>query len=101
LPDRAGWDRLRALHLGRVNLGIATAQPNGLRAAVAAMKAAGLVLGLILFPGAEAEAINALDLGRGDLVYLVDAAEALKPELEPVRARGAKVVFYNPETQIL
>jgi hypothetical protein len=101
LPDRAGWERLRALRLGRVNILIASAEVDGLRSAVAEMKAAGLALGVVLFSGTTAAAVNELELSRGDLVYLVDTAEVLKPQLEPVRGKGARVVIYNPEKQVL
>jgi hypothetical protein len=145
LPDRAGWTTLRSLQLGRVNLGVESGDPlvrqqygktwgnEELINVVADLKAAEIELGLILLVGAGGAEmsdahvastlglVNSLDLGRGDLVYLVDANDVgalppgrnaldesrllqqqaiLKQGLEPVRtARGAKVALYRLEKE--
>jgi hypothetical protein len=113
LPDRDGWSRLRAVHLGRVNLGVEsgssavrhayrrTWRDDDLRRVVADLKAAGVELGLILLVGAggrefaeshlmaTADLANSLELSQGDLVYLIDAGEigALAPDLTPLSSR--------------
>ena len=142
LPDRDGWRRLRALGLVRVGLGVGSGDPavraalgttwtnDAMREAVCALKAAGVGVGVSLLVGAgghegsgrhvegTAELVNALELGPGDLVALLDAREmggpgepltdpawaaqrdALKAGLAPVRqTRGAKVVSYSLEKQ--
>jgi hypothetical protein len=99
LPDRAAWSTLRARHLTRVVLGIEsgaceirelygkTWTDEALSAAVADMKAAGIAMSVVLLVGAggalhaerheqaSVRLLNALPLGPGDLVYLVDADE--------------------------
>jgi hypothetical protein len=138
LPDRARWERLRSLHLQRVNLGVESADAGlrsqfgrawsdeDLRKLAADARAAGLDLGVIVLVGAEevesaATLLSSLELGKGDLVYLVyrsalggsrasiepggrediEAARSrLKAALEPLHAeRGVKVVSYNPEKE--
>lgn len=145
LPDRAGWSSLHGLYLGRVNLGVESGDPHvrerygktwrndELLKTITDMKSAGIELGLILLVGAggaemaeahvgaTADLVNALELTRGDLVYLVDAEEvgtvptgwtplrgegwlnqqsAFKERLEPVRSRrGAKIAPYSLEKQ--
>ncbi len=141
LPDREGLSALKALGLRRVNVGIESGDAGlreGLGASwtgregvgfVADVKAAGLVMGAIVLVGtggpaasdrhveATAELLGTMGLGRGDLVYLVDANEilpgsglataeavsgqtkALKDRLAMVRSNGAKVVPYSLEKQ--
>ena len=146
-PDRDGWCRLAAAGLRRVNLGVESGGPDvrrlygktwtdeDLRATVADLKAIGIDLRLVALVGAggaalaerhaaaTADLIHSLALGRGDLVYLVDAGEvgdvtlggrvapldesgrraqqeALKERLTPARAeRGVKVAPYSLEKQ--
>jgi hypothetical protein len=103
-PGLGEFARWRSLGLARVSLGVESGDPavralygktwaNGdLTATVRALKGAGLGVGVIALVGAggvehaarHAEAtaalLNALDLGPGDLVSLVDAAELLGPD---------------------
>lgn len=130
LPDAEGWRRLRTLNLRRVHLGIESGSPavrtafgktwsdEALRATVADLKAAGVEVGLIVLAGPDqddattADLLNALELGAGDLVTLIDAGEfagkksqaggspaALRERLAPLRGRKAKVVPYSLEKQ--
>ena len=118
LPDADGWRRLKALHLRRVHLGIESgSNPGGIAPVVSGLKGAGIEVGLIVLTGAEADesavdSLNALELGPGDLVTLIDAGEwtrrvgrspanlsALRERLAPLRARKAKVVPYSLEKQ--
>jgi hypothetical protein len=105
LPDRAGWERLKALHLGRVNLGISSgdlqvrslfgpswSDPE-LRQTVGALKGASIPLGLIVLVGAggvaqadahlsaTADLLRTLPLDREDIVYLMDVADLGDPSL--------------------
>ena len=140
--DPEGWARLRALGLARVNLGVESGDP-ATRAAygrnwgdaearrvVGAIRASGIAARVVALvgPGGDAPAmaglIESLGLGRGDLVYLVDAAEvgdptlggrfaalggaevdarrsAIRGGLVETRARGAKVVAYSTEKQMI
>lgn len=144
----AEWRTLRDLHLRRVILGVESGDPtvraaygkdwanDALAATVADLKEAELGVSLVVLVGAggveqaerhlaaTADLINALALGTGDLVALVDANEvcdpsqaslgftplvgagwsdqlaAFKEALRPVKAeRGAKVVPYSLEKQ--
>jgi hypothetical protein len=146
LPSPDDWRRFRALGLTRVILGVESGDPgvralfakswadDALRATVSGLKAAAIGVGLAVLVGAggvEGEAshlaataalVNALDLGPGDLVSLLDAREVagaeplaftplsdpafdaqrdeLKSRLAPVRtAKKAKVVPYSLEKQ--
>jgi hypothetical protein len=151
LPDCDAWRAYRAMHLGRVNLGVESGARKvralygkawdnaALRAVVADLKAAALEIGLLLIVGAggvehaehhlsaTAELAQSLELGGGDLVYLLDADEVggaiaqerlraqgltpltravhrdhqarLKAALAPLRSRGVKVVPYSLEKQ--
>jgi hypothetical protein len=145
-PDRNALARWRALGLNRVTLGVESGDPevralygktwsdDDLTATVSDLKAAGLGVGVIALVGAggvehaathvgaTAALVNALDLGPGDLVSLVDASELpgpgpstftpldgpaaaaqlddLRARLDPVRSsRRAKVAPYSPEKQ--
>ncbi len=147
-PDRETWRIFRGLHLSRVSLGVESGDPEiralyrkawaneDLVATVADLKAAGIGVGVLVLAdagGAEhaeshlaatADLINALELGPGDLVSLLDAEEVrdpyaggpgfppltaerraeqqawLKQRLLPVRTlRGAKVAPYSLEKQ--
>jgi hypothetical protein len=106
-PDRAAWRRFRALHLRRVSLGVESGAPDvralyrkdwkndDLLAIVADLKDAGLGVGVLVLVDAggiehadrhleaTAELINALPLGPGDLVYLLDGNEVRDPHLGP------------------
>ncbi len=105
-PDRDGWRTFRQLHLHRVSLGVESGDPdvralyrkawaNGdLIATVADLKAAGIGVGMVVLVdagGAEhaerhlaatADLINALDLGPGDLISLLDADEVRGPRAD-------------------
>jgi len=104
LPDLAGWRLFQQLHLTRVILGIESGEPevrrlygkrwsnDTVQKTVADLKQAGLVVSVVTLVGAggvenaeqhvaaTAASINALPLGHGDLVYLIDAAEAAGDE---------------------
>jgi hypothetical protein len=147
LPDEAGWRRLAVRGLRRVNLGGESGdpevlrtygkkwEPEELRPVVASLKGAGLAVRVVTLVGAGGESLaerhasatadlmNSLDLGRGDLVYLVDANEVgdvaarepsivplvgpawhaqqadMKERLNPVKAKGAKLPPYSLEKQ--
>jgi hypothetical protein len=97
LPDSEGWRALRASGLGKVTLGVESAEPEvrakfgrsrdhgDLRTVVENLKAAEVGVGILNLVGAggrgrieaEIEAtaglIGSIGLGRGDLVSLVDA----------------------------
>lgn len=99
-PDREGFLQLRNWQLRRVDLGVESGDPevralygktwsdNDLRAVVADLKAAGIAVSLVLLVGSggaenadrhaasTAGLVASLPLGRGDLVYLLDALEA-------------------------
>lgn len=142
-PDAAGWRRLGDRHLRRVNLGIEsgaaevrtlygkTWSNDDLKGVVSALKEAGIDVRILTLVGAggiehadqhvsaTADLLNALPLGKSDLVYLLDANELasdepgaltgqswldqqalLKERLAPVRSqRGAKVALYSLEKQ--
>jgi hypothetical protein len=149
-PDRPAWQRFRAQHLRRVSLGIESGDPDvralycktwtneDVRALAAELKDSGLGVGVLVLVDAggdenarrhldaTAELINALPLGPGDLVSLLDGNEVRDPMLgpddldftpltgprwaeqqaelrrllDPVRtARGAKVAPYTLEKQ--
>ncbi|MBV8677577.1 MAG: radical SAM protein [Planctomycetaceae bacterium] len=147
-PDRETWRIFRGLHLSRVSLGVESGDPEvramyrkawaneDLVAIVADLKAAGIGVGVLVLAGAggaehaeshlaaTADLINALELGPGDLVSLLDAEEVrdphaggpgfspltaerraeqqagLKQRLLPVRTlQGAKVAPYSLEKQ--
>jgi hypothetical protein len=150
LPGWPDWRRLRDRHLRTVTLGIESGSAeirglyrkiwtnNDLRALVEQLKSAGVGVGVIVLVdaggiehaerhcAATAELVNALPLGPGDLVSLLDANEVrdtslgavelgftpltgtrwteqqaeLKRRLLPVRTdRGAKVAPYSLEKQ--
>ncbi len=151
LPGLADWRRFQKLGLVRVSLGVESGCPevrslygkhwaNGdLIELAAVLKDAGIGVSPIVLIGAGGsenekrhvsetlDLINALELGLGDVVALVDAAEVrasglgepieplaftpisvshrdaqrdvLKTRLEPVRTRKAKVVPYSLEKQ--
>jgi len=154
LPTADDWRRFRALGLTRVCLGVESGDPavrslylkswtdDALRATVSALKGAGIGVGLALLVGAggveneaahvdaSAALLNALELGTGDVISLLDAREvagidqAARPEpiaftpltndqhaaqLKELRARLAalrtekkvKVVPYSLEKQSL
>lgn len=111
LPDRDDLGRFRSFGLTRVSLGVESGDPDvrallgkdwpdqALRAFVADLKAAGIGVGLMTLVGAggreadarhaaaTAELIHSLDLGKGDLVSLLDANEIVG--LEPDRRPGS------------
>jgi hypothetical protein len=146
-PD---WQQLAEMHLRRVSLGVESGAPevrtlyrrtwknNDLHTLVAQLKESGIGVGVLVLAdaggiehagrhvGATAELVNALPLGPGDLVSMLDAnefrdpglsAEALgftplsgpawaeqqaelRRRLGPVRSeRGAKVAPYSLEKQ--
>ena len=146
--DGGGWSRLRALGLVRVNLGVESGDPRlrslygrdwddaTARRLVEGLKAGGIGVRIVALVGAggveDADAhtsksialIESLGLGRGDLVYLVDAADvgdptlggrfaalgpeavsaqraAIKAGLADALARGAKVVGYSTDKQMV
>lgn len=152
LPDASGWAHLKDQHLRRVDVAVQSGDPAvrlGLDAdwadqclieLVSACKAAGIALSLILLVGAgglegahrhvdaSVRLLERLDLGRDDLVYLIDIeevagasaretlarqgltplddaareaqGESLRQALQPLRtARGVKVVRYSLEKQ--
>ncbi|MBX6312990.1 MAG: hypothetical protein IRY99_08765 [Isosphaeraceae bacterium] len=102
-PDRGAWDRLRALGLRRVSLGIESGSPRvralhgkawgdeSLRTLVSDLKEAGISARPVLLIGAggrafaedhvkaSADLLNSLPMDREDIVYLVDAAELVEP----------------------
>jgi hypothetical protein len=106
MPDAAAWRQFGDLHLRRVSLGIESGAPevrshyrrswdnSELRSVVAALKEAGLAVGILVLVDAggieyadrhlmaTAELINALPLGPGDLVSLLDANEIRDPALD-------------------
>ncbi len=151
-PDRAAWTRFAALGLRRVSLGVESGSArvrslygkswsdDDLRSLVSDLKAAGLHVSPMLLVGAggienavehvaESMALlNALELGAGDIVWLLDANEVagahwdelsreagftaltgsawseqqatLRQGLAPVRTeKGAKVAPYSLEKQ--
>ncbi|HEV3163022.1 MAG TPA: hypothetical protein VGZ22_03195 [Isosphaeraceae bacterium] len=99
LPDLAAWCQFKELALRRVVVGVEsgdrqvrtlygkTWEDDALRRLVADLKAAGLEVGIVLLVGAggqeradehvaaSAALLNALPLGPGDLVYLIEADE--------------------------
>jgi hypothetical protein len=99
LPDRDAWHRFRALHLSRVALGVESGDPQvrdlhgsrwedeDVRETVSAVKEAGIAVSLLVLVGAGGEEnrdrhetatahlVNALELGHGDFVYLLDTNE--------------------------
>lgn len=150
MPDRLAWQHFRARHLRRVTLGIESGDSDvralyhkrwvddDLRAVVADLKEAGLGVGVLVLVDAggcehahrhvEATAalINALPIGPGDLVSLLDGNEIRAPvdapgapgftplagprwaeqqaelrrRLLPVRTtRGAQIAAYSLEKQ--
>ena len=147
LPGRSALSALRERHLGRITLGVESGDaavlyscgksPNaeGLIAFISDAKSVGVPLGVVLLVGAggiEGYArhlaqtsllLNSLPLGRGDLIYLVDASSigdptlsgrcrpldpaalaaqeaAFKHRLAPLREdRGVKVVSYLREKE--
>lgn len=121
LPDTSQWEVLRALHLGRVNAVVA---PDATLTPLARMKAAGVKLGLIIplqpnQPASDplrADDIEALDLGRDDLIYLMaaddlgtgpdasrvpeDHVQWWKQRLTGLKQRsGCKVVVYSRDKE--
>jgi hypothetical protein len=142
-PDRAGWTSLRERHLRRVYLVVESGDPavrrnlgrtwteGQLATLVGDLRASGIELQLLVpvDAGGAAHAeghldhtvrmLSALELGRGDVIYLLDGSMALGPEwiaaghvltgppLETARGaiqqrlgaalreRGVKVVPYN------
>jgi hypothetical protein len=112
-PSESDWRRFASLQLRRVSLGVESGDPSvralfgkhwendDLRGTVAALKAAGLGVGVIVLVGAggvdhskrhfeaTVDLIHSLVLGPGDLVSLLDAHELLDPESES-RAAGAE-----------
>ncbi|CAN5901450.1 hypothetical protein BH23PLA1_BH23PLA1_21190 [soil metagenome] len=111
LPDRADWVRLRARHLHRVCLGIesgaeevralygSTWAEDFLFTLVADLNAAGIGKSFVVPVGAggvehrdrhedrTVEQFEAIDLGPGDLIYLIDAVE-IGGEAHQDRLRG-------------
>ncbi len=146
-PDPAGWRAFRERHLAHVTLGIESGAPRireryhkawrdeDLQGVVSGLKSAGIRLSLLILAGAgghenaaqhrseTARLLSALELGRGDLVFLLDERElsageeeadlhgelppeeweeerqALKEALAPLRDRGVKVISYSLEKQ--
>lgn len=147
-PARDDWRRYRELHLRRVSVGVESGDPSirrlyrkdwrndDLAALIGDLKDAGIGVGLIALVGAggaehaerhleaTADLINALELGPGDLVSLIDADEIRDPvqgpggftpltgprwadqqtrfkqALLPIKTRrGAKVAPYSLEKQ--
>jgi hypothetical protein len=106
-PDRHAWSRFRTLHLRRVSLGVESGDPGvrtlyrkdwrneDLLSMVADLKDAGLGVGVLALAdaggvehadrhlAATAELINAMPLGPGDLVLLLDGSEFVDPALGP------------------
>jgi hypothetical protein len=154
LPDPDAWRLLRAKGLVRVSLGVESGDPAirarygktwpdaALRSLVRDLKAAAIGVGVLVLVGAggaqcakvhvdaTADLLGSLDLGQGDLVSLLDAAELLergagdrlvpaelrpltgaafarqlnelRSRLVPLRdAKKAKVVPYSLEKQAL
>ncbi len=152
LPEPDGWRQLRDRHLKRVDIGVesgdaglrglfgTTWDDDALPRTVADMKQAGLEVGVVLLVGvggkenaerhvdASTRRLLGLNLGAGDIVYLVDAddvggpssrerlrrqgltpltvaersaqREAIRARLNPLRAeQGVKVVPYSLEKQ--
>jgi hypothetical protein len=119
LPTRDDWARLHALGLSRVSLGIESADPavrgaygktwtnEALSGLVADLEASGIGVGLILLVGAggidhdddrhaaaTAALVDALPLGEGDLVSLLDASRINGPDTViplTVPARAARL----------
>jgi hypothetical protein len=123
LPDRAGWEKLRSRHLGRVAIGIESGAPevravfgktwenDRFRSTLADLKAAEINLSVLLLVGAggcklakphadsSIELLNDLPLGPGDLVYLIDAAEVCGPNL--ARAFERRGLTHLPAPELL
>jgi hypothetical protein len=140
LPDRDGWALLRDRGLGRVTLTVASGDPEvrlghgqaWTDAELAAFTAdrGPTPLNVLLLVGAggraradahvaaSARLLNSLALAKGDIVYLVEAADlgavpgeplsepaleaqraALKGELAPLGERGVKVLGYSREKE--
>jgi hypothetical protein len=94
LPDLDLWNRLKSLHLGRVNLGVATGD-DGLRAklglggsaeqvadCVRVLRQGAIDLGLMIHLGGgeshverTVSMVESLGLSRRDFVYLIDGRE--------------------------
>jgi hypothetical protein len=127
LPDRDGWALLRERGLARITLLVPpAASPDSLATFAADRAAAGLPLNLLLPLGggkepeaaARAREVASLPLAKGDIVYLVDAADvglapaealdadaldalrtATKSALAPLADRGVKVLSYSREKE--
>jgi hypothetical protein len=106
-PCPEAWQGFADRQLRRLNLELGSGAAEDLRATVAALKRARVGVRLIIPVGnaAPTDLLATLELGRGDLVYVIEDDDptegaALKARLSPVcTPRGAKVVTYSPEKQ--
>ena len=122
LPDLEGW---RAIASHRVRRVTASFRNEGVgddsTASIVDAKAAGIAVSVVLphgpgdreRPMALVDLVDAMPLGRGDSVYLMEVQgedapsqvevqrqrESLKSRLAPTRERGAKIADYNPAKQ--
>ena len=107
LPDQEAWQRFARLGLIRVSLGVESGDPevrawyrktwsnDDLATLVSSLKTANIGVGVIVLNGAggvelaqrhldeTAALVNRLELGRGDIVSLIDAREMGHPRLSP------------------
>ncbi len=127
LPDAEGWRRLAEARVRRVTVIAGSGGDPG--RLITDIKAGGIAVSLLLAYGAGdgselealSEGVNRAPLGKGDFVYLGDSRSlpsfdeqplssltteqreaqkvALEAALTPTRARGVRVLDYNPAKQ--